>query len=249
MTAMSACTPSLVPLSIVSVRKSGVALGADDLGGRRLQVRPIAQLEQPLEAARCDRRARAAPAAPPARRRARASARRSRPRRRAGRRSRSRRAGRPTTPADAPRCTSANTPKVTASSTGTPAARVDLRGDEEDVSEHDRQEQIAGALADVEDGHRLVDRNLPQQVEVRQHLAGAEHDRRQRILGHRERQAGLLAQPLVEILQHRAAAGQHDAAIDDVGRQLGRRALERDAHGVDDDVDGFGQRLADLLVA
>ena len=31
----------------------------------------------------------------------------------------------------------------------------------------------------------LVDRDLPQQVEVRQHLAGAEHDRRQRILGHR----------------------------------------------------------------
>ena len=48
--------------------------------------------------------------------------------------------------------------------------------------------------------------------------------------------------------QQRAAAGDDDAAIDDVGGQLGRRALERDAHRVDDDVDGFGQRLANLFV-
>src|SRR5262245_1434280 len=43
----------------------------------------------------------------------------------------------------------------------------------------------------------LVDRNLPEQVEVRQHLAGAEHDGRQRIFRHRERQPGLFAQAFV----------------------------------------------------
>ena len=52
MTAMSGRRPSRVPLSIVTVRKSGVGAGADDLGGRRLQVRAVAQLEQLLEPAR-----------------------------------------------------------------------------------------------------------------------------------------------------------------------------------------------------
>ena len=89
----------------------------------------------------------------------------------------------------------------------------------------------------------LVDRNLPQQVEVRQHLAGAEHHRRQRVLGHRQRQARLLAQALVEVLQHGPAAGQHDAAVDDVGRQLGRRALEHRANRIDDRVDRLLQRF------
>src|SRR3954462_1731692 len=45
---------------------------------------------------------------------------------------------------------------------------------------------------------RLVERDAPQQVEVGQHLAGAEHDRGQRIFGELDRQPGLVAQPLVE---------------------------------------------------
>ena len=51
MTAMSAPTPSPVPLSIVSVRKSGRRAGRDDLGGGGLQIRPIAKVEQLLEGA------------------------------------------------------------------------------------------------------------------------------------------------------------------------------------------------------
>src|SRR5260221_9536210 len=49
------------------------------------------------------------------------------------------------------------------------------------------------------------------------------------------------------VLQHRSPAGQHDAAIDDVGRELGRRPLERDAHGVDDDVHRFRERLPETV--
>src|SRR5688500_19242775 len=48
---------------------------------------------------------------------------------------------------------------------------------------------------------------------------------------------------LVEVLQQRTAAGQDDAAVDNVGGQLRGRALERDAHRVHDHVDGFGERL------
>ena len=40
-----------MPLSIVTVRKSGVAAAADDLGGGGLQLELVAQLEQPLQAA------------------------------------------------------------------------------------------------------------------------------------------------------------------------------------------------------
>ena len=40
---------------------------------------------------------------------------------------------------------------------------------------------------------------------------------------------------------------KHDASIDDVGRELGRRALEREAHHVDDRDDRFGERLAHLV--
>src|SRR5688572_29367066 len=52
---------------------------------------------------------------------------------------------------------------------------------------------------------KLVDRYLRQQVEVGQNLARAEDDGRQRILGHRGRQPGLLARPLVEVFEERSA--------------------------------------------
>ena len=47
----------------------------------------------------------------------------------------------------------------------------------------------------------------------------------------------VFAQALVEIAEQRAAAGDHDAAVVDVGRQFGRDALERVADGVDHHVD------------
>ena len=51
----------------------------------------------------------------------------------------------------------------------------------------------------------------------------------------------------VDVLEQRAAAGEHDALVHDVRGQLGRRALEREQHGFDDRVDRLGQRLADLV--
>src|SRR5262249_2424706 len=60
------------------------------------------------------------------------------------------------------------------------------------------------------------DRNLPQQIERRQHRPRSQRNARQRILGERDGQAGLLAQALVEVLQHRAAAGDNDSLVHDV---------------------------------
>src|SRR5215831_6349250 len=65
----------------------------------------------------------------------------------------------------------------------------------------------------------LVQADLAQQVEVREHFAGPEHHRRERVLGDRDRQPGFLAQQAVEVPEQRAAAGEHDAAVDDVGAE------------------------------
>src|SRR5207247_5404411 len=50
------------------------------------------------------------------------------------------------------------------------------------------------------------------------------------------------------VAQQRASTRQHDALVDDVRGELGRGALEADAHRFDDLVDRLEQRVADLLV-
>ena len=50
----------------------------------------------------------------------------------------------------------------------------------------------------------------------------------------------------VEPDQQRAATGDHDAPLHDVGRELRRRLVERDLHRVDDRRDRLLDRLADL---
>src|SRR5205085_10054878 len=77
---------------------------------------------------------------------------------------------------------------------------------------------------------------------------GAQSDAGQGIVRNRHRQAGFVAQHLVEALQQGAAAGEHDALVDNVGGQLRRRILERDTHALDDRADRFGQCLRDLLL-
>src|SRR5689334_21240603 len=62
----------------------------------------------------------------------------------------------------------------------------------------------------------LVYRNLPQQSEIAEHAPGSQHHRSQRIVGDRNRQPGLLADPLVQVFQQRSAAGQHDSPVADV---------------------------------
>src|SRR5580693_4846365 len=78
----------------------------------------------------------------------------------------------------------------------------------------------------------LVDANLPQQLEIAQHFAGAQHHGRQRVIGDGNREAGFFADALVEILQKRAAAGQDDAAVADVGGKFWRSAFQSHANGI-----------------
>jgi hypothetical protein len=51
------------------------------------------------------------------------------------------------------RCTSEKIPKVTNSSTGHAAARIDLRGNQQDVAQDDAQEQIPRTLPDSAHRH------------------------------------------------------------------------------------------------
>src|SRR4029079_7401737 len=164
------------------------------------------------------------------------------------------------------RCTWATSPKVTACSSGTPDLEVTwaeistmwatTTTTNRNVLPRRRSSRIAmvqsptvrAGLVEARTTGELVNRDLPQQVEIREQLARAEHDRRERIFGHGQRQACLLTQALVQVLEQRAAARQDDPAVHDVGERLGRRALQRHAHGIHDHAHGLGQRFADFLV-
>ena len=56
--------------------------------------------------------------------------------------------------------------------------------------------------------------------------------------------AGLVADQVGDAPHLGTAAGQHDAAIDDVGGQLRRRALQCALNSFHDHIEGFGHRLA-----
>src|SRR3954471_4364354 len=71
-------------------------------------------------------------------------------------------------------------------------------------------------------------------LELLEAAAAADRDAGQRRLGAVGGHLGLLAQALVEALQQAAAAGEHDPAVHDVRRELGRRAVERLLDRVDD---------------
>jgi hypothetical protein len=90
--------------------------------------------------------------------------------------------------------------------------------------------------------------SLPGRAQVLERPAGAERDAGQRIVGDGDRKPGLVAKHLVEPLQQRAAAGQDDALVDDVGGELGRGILERDPDALDDRPDRLAQRLGDLAL-
>ena len=91
---------------------------------------------------------------------------------------------------------------------------------------------------------RAVDR-----LELLEAAARADRDARERALGEVHGHLRLVAEPLVEPLQQRAAAGEHDAAIHDVRGELGRRLVERRLDRVDDLRDRLVERAADLLGA
>src|SRR5439155_18776297 len=70
-------------------------------------------------------------------------------------------------------------------------------------------------------------------VELLERLSGPAGDRGQRLVGDRHRQPGLLAEQPVQAGQQRAAADEHQAAVGNVSRELGRRPLEHQLDGVD----------------
>src|SRR5205814_327337 len=93
------------------------------------------------------------------------------------------------------------------------------------------------------------DRDLLQEVQLVQHLARPERHTRQRVIGDGDGEIGLLPKEEVQAFEESAAAGEDDTLVDDVGGQLGRRALEGGTDGVHDGHDRLAQRLADLVVA
>src|SRR5215218_793600 len=89
---------------------------------------------------------------------------------------------------------------------------------------------------------RAVDR-----LELLERAARAHRDASQRGLRAVRGHLRLVAQPLVEALEQRAAAGEHDPAVHDVRGQLGRRAVERLLDRVDDLDERLLERGAHLL--
>src|SRR2546425_1629595 len=69
----------------------------------------------------------------------------------------------------------------------------------------------------------------------------------ERRLGEVARHLGLVSQTLVEALEKRSTASQHDPAIHDVGRKFGRGAVERLLDGTDDLRERLLERAANLL--
>src|SRR5579864_3858749 len=94
----------------------------------------------------------------------------------------------------------------------------------------------------------LVERDAAQQIDVGQHLSGAEHHRRQRIFGQLHRQSRFVAEAPVELFQQGAAAGEDDSAIVDVGGELRRDTFEGVVNRLHDRFDRFGHRRTDLRV-
>jgi len=77
--------------------------------------------------------------------------------------------------------------------------------------------------------------------------AAATRDTGQRVFGHDDRQPGFLAEQLVEIAQQRTTAGQHHAALGDVGREFGGRLLECALHRSDDAGERIFERAQDFI--
>ena len=86
-------------------------------------------------------------------------------------------------------------------------------------------------------------------VELLEDDAGAAGDAGQRVVGDVDRHLGRLGDAPVEAGQQRAAAGEDDALVHDVGDELGRGLLDRVLDRVDDLLDGRLDGLADLVGA
>ena len=102
---------------------------------------------------------------------------------------------------------------------------------------------LAAAVASAGAGAvRAVDR-----LELLEAAPGADRHTRERALGEVDGHLRLVAQALVEPRQERAAAGEDDAAVHDVGGELRRRLVERRLDRLDDLRHRLVERAADLL--
>src|SRR4029079_7769618 len=84
-------------------------------------------------------------------------------------------------------------------------------------------------------------------LELLEAPARSDGDARERRLGQLDRHLRLLAEALLDTGQERSAAGQDDAAVHDVGGELGRRLVQRGLDRVEDLTDGLVERAAHLL--
>src|SRR5215207_4522183 len=84
-------------------------------------------------------------------------------------------------------------------------------------------------------------------LELLEAAAGADRDTGQRRLGQVRRHLGLVAQAVVQPLEERAAAGEHDPTVHDVRGKLRRGAVERLLDRVDDRLERLLERHADLF--
>src|SRR5580692_6673048 len=78
------------------------------------------------------------------------------------------------------------------------------------------------------------DQHPLQRIEFFKALTAAYGHTVERVAGHHDRHARLVLQARFEPVQERSPAGQHDPLLHDVGRQLGRRPVQRDLDRVDD---------------
>jgi hypothetical protein len=86
-----------------------------------------------------------------------------------------------------------------------------------------------------------------QALHALQRHAAAAHHAGQRVFGHQHGQAGFFGQQAVQVAQQGAAAGQHHAAVGNVGAQFGGSLLQRVLDGGDDVVQRVGQGFQDFV--
>src|SRR6266571_769794 len=92
-----------------------------------------------------------------------------------------------------------------------------------------------------------ADRNAPEQVQLVEDFAGAEHHAGEGVFGDHHRQTGFFPEQDIQVTQQCPSARQDNPLVDDVGGQLGRGPFQTDPDRLDDGVDRFGKGLPYLV--
>src|SRR5689334_15992928 len=101
-------------------------------------------------------------------------------------------------------------------------------------------------------GARLLlvsaDQHVLQSLHFLEAAPGAERNAAQRIVGDGDGKARRVAQDEIEIAEQRAAAGQNNSLVDDVGSKFRCGVFERHFHRFDNGADRLGETLGDLAL-